>query len=475
MRISFKILGLVLMLIFANGCRKTVSKKQDGDSLHKTTDKPNVLFISIDDMNDWIEPYNGHPQTITPSMKALSERSYIFTNAHAAAPLCNPSRVALLTGIDPRHSGIISNNAFYPFRDHLPKAETLLDRFNEKGYITAVWGKIYHKKDGEKEDLDIYRYDYGRPKTAPENPKNELPELTEKVYKYFDWGAYPDSVGTWGEHQSANHAIAFLNEKHNKPFFAAIGMRLPHLPWNVPDEFMTPFDSLDIKVPPYLKNDYVDIPDFILNYRPKTQIGHRIILNKNKQQEAVKAYLAAIHYSDYEVGRILDALESSKYSNNTIIILWSDHGFHLGEKDWWRKNTLWERSTRVPLMIALPKQKQKTEITQPTSLIDLFPTLLALCNISSKGKTDGINLKTVFENTKTKLQRDFVATTNEAGTALRDNEWRYIRYIDGSEELYHTTQDPNEFKNLINDIYAKEKLQEMRNRWYGVKTKKNDK
>ncbi len=428
----------------------------------ETSTPPNVLFIAIDDLNDWVEPLGGHPQAGTPHLNAFAEQAMTFTNAHASAPLCNPSRVSLLTGLDPRTTGIVTNNAFYPFREHLPDTETMIQYFKREGYYTAGFGKIFHKEDSRTEPWDEYKWCSGRPRPDPA-PGHGIPFITDSVYRYFDWGPVPDSIGKWGEHKMANEAIRFLNRSHSSPFFLAMGFRLPHLAWYAPSEFFEAYDSTDIILPDFDHRDLEDIPGIIIERNRKNQIAHDTIMARGVWKEAVKAYLATIAYIDFELGNVLEQLKSSAYYNNTIVVIWSDHGFHLGEKNTWRKNTLWEESTRVPLFIRTPDMDRQGATTDfPVSLLDLYPTLVSLCGLPPRAGLDGQNISLLLDDPDARLERSHVTTTNTLGSAVRTKNWRYIRYNDGAEELYDHNNDPLERINLIEDPAHSAKVNELR-------------
>ncbi|MEB3343880.1 sulfatase [Aquimarina gracilis] len=435
------------------------SKKKDTIKIAK---KPNVLFISIDDLNDWVEPLGGHPQAITPNLEEFAKRAMTFTNAHASAPLCNPSRVSIMTGLDPRNTGIVSNNAFYPFRKYLPDAETMIQHFKKEGYYTAGFGKVFHKEDSKTEPWDEYAWCSGRPKPTP-YPGHGIKFITDSVYRYFDWGAVADSISKWGENQITQKVDEFFKKSHESPFFLAAGFRLPHLGWYTPPRFHKLYDSLDIQLPDFSHDDIKDVPAIILESVKKDRRAHDTIMGRGVWQDAVKSYLASVSYIDYELGRIMEKLKSSSYYENTIVIVWSDHGFHLGEKSTWRKNTLWEESTRVPLLIHAPEvTKLGAKTDHPVSLLDLYPTLVSLCGITPRDDLDGQNISELLSDPETKLDKDYVTTTNVLGTAIRNKNWRYIQYKDGSEELYDHRTDPLEHINLIGNSDYLDQLNKLR-------------
>ncbi len=447
---------LPVCLFIFNGC---TPKKSTSTNINKA---PNVLFISIDDLNDWVEPLGGHPQAITPNLKDFATQAMNFTNAHASAPLCNPSRVSLMTGLDPRSTGVVSNNAFYPFRKYLPDAETMIQHFKREGYYTAGFGKVFHKDDSKTEPWDEYEWCSGRPKPKP-YPGHGIKFITDSVYRYFDWGPVNDTITKWGENQIAQKVSDFFEKPHQAPFFLAAGFRLPHLGWYTHPKFHKMYDSLDIALPDFSKDDIDDIPEIILASVKKDRSAHDTIMGRKVWKDAVKSYLASVSYVDYELGRILKRLKASPYYENTIVVIWSDHGFHLGEKSTWRKNTLWEESTRVPLLIHVPgltKSSAKTD--HPVSLLDLYPTLVDLCGITPRDDLDGQIISALLSDPATKLNKDYVTTTNVLGTAIRNKNWRYIRYKDGAEELYDHRTDPSEHTNLIKNPEYSEQIQELR-------------
>ncbi len=426
-------------------------------------EKPfNVLFISIDDLNDWVEPLGGHPQASTPNLKDFSKKAMNFTNAHASAPLCNPSRISLMTGLDPRSTGIVSNNAFYPFRDHLPNAETMIQHFKREGYYTAGFGKIFHKEDSKTEPWDEYEWCSGRPKPKP-FPGHGIKFITDSVYRYFDWGVVKDTITKWGENQITQNVSNFLDKPHKSPFFLAAGFRLPHLGWYTQERFHKPYDSLEISLPDFSPDDINDIPSIILESIKKDRKAHDTIMGRGVWQDAVKSYLASVSYIDYELGHILEKLKATGYYDNTIVVVWSDHGFHLGEKSTWRKNTLWEESTRIPLLIHVPDvTKSNAKTDHPVSLLDLYPTLVSLCGITPRNDLEGQNISELLSNPEVELGKNYVTTTNVLGTAVRNKNWRYIRYKDGSEELYDHRNDPSEHNNLVDNSDYTDQLNTLR-------------
>ena len=420
-------------------------------SLHAA--KPNVLFIAIDDLNDWIGALGGHPQARTPNLDRLAKRGVLFTRAYCAAPSCNPSRAALMTGILPSTSGVYHNSQ--PWRPAMPKAVTLPQHFTQHGYWSAGSGKIYHGRYPDPASWQTYFPDQKKNKpTDPlpaERPINGIPKTA-----HFDWGPVAKPSKAMGDYQVADWIIGQLNREHDKPFFLACGIYRPHLPWYVPQKYFDLFNESEIQLPPTIKDDLNDVPAAGVKMA-KPQGDHAKVSKHNQWQKAVHGYLASIAFADEQVGRVLNALEKSSHASNTIIVLWTDHGWHLGEKEHWRKFTLWERAGRTPVMFVVPKGISKalaqgtqagTRVDRPVGLIDIYPTLLDLCGLSENKALEGQSLVPLLANSKAKWDRPALTTFGRNNHALRTPQWRYIRYGDGSEELYDHQTDPNEWTNL---------------------------
>ncbi len=220
----------------------------------------------------------------------------------------------------------------------------------------------------------------------------------------------------------------------------------PHLPWYAPRRFFDLYPLTEVVTPKNSEEDLKDIPEAGKRFAAARRSDLNNIENQGAVLRAVQAYLASISYADEQLGRVLDVLETSEYKANTVIVFWSDHGWHLGEKRHWHKSTLWEESTRIPLIIAAPKLKPGV-CEQPVSLLDLYPTLLDLCDISGDQEFDGLSLMPQLRLPETKRQ-PAVIEFRKGNAAVRSARWRYIRYSDGSEELYDHKTDSNEWKNL---------------------------
>ena len=431
-------------------------------------DKPNVLFIAVDDLNDWVGALDGHPQTRTPNIDHLASRGVLFTNAHTAAPACNPSRVALMTGLFPTSTGVYLNNQ--PWRPVLPDAVTLPQYFMAHGYETLGAGKIYHDWFPDPDSWNDYFP--SQTKNRPDDPLpdhrpvNGIPDTHP-----FDWGPVDVPEGEMGDAQVANWIIDRLQEDHDKPFFLASGFYRPHLPWYVPKAYFDrhPLDSVEL--PKILENDLEDVPaaGIAMAAWPGCfgetacreswsgellwkQTDHKNILEHDQWQQAVQGYLASIEFADAQVGRVIDALEQSTYADDTIIVLWSDHGWHLGEKSHWRKFSLWERSTRVTFLVVAPGVTEPSgRSPRPVNLVDIYPTLVDLVGLPTPSGLDGVSLRPLLEVPEASWERASLTTHGRGNHAVRGERWRYIRYADGSEELYDHGADDPEWHNLAGD------------------------
>jgi len=405
-----------------------------------TQAKPNILFLAIDDLNDWIGVLDGYPGVQTPHLDRLAERGVLFTRAYCAAPACNPSRAALLTGVRPSTSGVYHNPQ--PFRNVLPDAVTLPQHFKANGYHVIGGGKIFH---GSFPDPPSWHEYFNRPPdpTPPKRPVNGI-----KAGKHFDWGPLDVPDEAMSDYKVAQWGIDYLQKKHDKPFFLAVGFFRPHLPWYVPRKYFDRYPLDKIVLPKVKDDDLDDIPE-IGRQIARPEGDHRKVLEAKQWTKAVQGYLASITFVDTCVGRILDALGKSDYADNTIIVMWSDHGWHLGEKKHWRKFTLWEEATRAPVMFVVPGMTKPAQRCDRTiSYIDLYPTLVELCGLPAVSRLEGTSIVPLLKRPDTPWDHPAVTTYGRGRHGVRSERWRYIRYDDGTEELYDHESDPMEWTNL---------------------------
>jgi len=427
------------------------------------TARPNVLFIAIDDLNDWVGCLGGHPDVKTPNLDRLAERGVLFTNAHCSAPACNPSRASLLTGILPSTSGVYYNSQPWRRSSVLADAVTLPQHFMAHGYRVIGGGKIFH--GAYPDPASWHQYFPSKRKTKPDDPLppnrplNGIPKTA-----HFDWGPVHVPESEMGDYKVADWVISQLRKKHDKPFFLACGFFRPHLPWYVPPKYFDMYPLDKITLPNVNENDLDDVPP-IGRKMARPDGDHRKVIQYNQWRKAVQGYLASISFVDACLGRVLDAFDESPYAHNTIIVLWADHGWHLGEKLHWRKFALWEEATHAPLMIVAPGiTKAGSRSHRPVSLIDIYPTLIDLCRLSPKPELQGKSLLPLLKNPDASWSRPALTTYGRNNHSLRTERWRYIRYSDGTEELYDHHTDPLEWTNLAGDPKYQQLKQELR-RW----------
>ena len=411
--------------------------------------QPNVLFIAIDDLNDWVGCLGGNPDTKTPNIDRLAARGVLFTKAYCSAPVCNPSRASLMTGIRPSTSGVYENQQ--PMRESpvLKDAVTIPQHFMAHGYTATGGGKIYH---GAFPDPPSWQaYFPSQQQNQPSNPKPEnTPVNGFPKTGHFDWGPLDHPDSDMGDFKTVDWVSAELKKDHDKPFFLACGIYKPHLPWYVPQKYFDMFPPDKITLPRGKDDDLDDIPK-IGKWLALRSGDHKKILEHGAWRKAVQGYLASIAFADAQIGRVVDALDSSPYAKNTVIVLWSDHGWSLGEKEHWRKFALWEETTRNVFTITAPGiTTPGSRCDRVVSLLDVYPTLIDICGLSKRISLEGVSLMPLLKDPSAKWERPAVTTYLRGNHSVRSERWRYIRYNDGGEELYDHSNDPLEWTNLAN-------------------------
>ena len=409
--------------------------------------RPNVLFIAVDDLNDWIACLGGHPGVKSPNFDRLAKRGVLFTNAHCAAPLCNPSRAALMTGIRPSTSGVYHNPQPWRSSEVLKNAVTLPQHFMAHGYRAVGGGKIYHGGFPDPPSWQAYFPSQTQNKPPdplpPGRPLNGIPRTA-----HFDWGPVDVGDEEMGDWKVASWAIGELKKTHDKPFFLACGFFRPHLPWYVPKKYFDLYPLDQVQLPKVKEDDLDDIPE-IGKRIARPEGDHKKVIEHKQWRKAVQAYMASISFTDACLGRVLDAFEKSQYTKNTIIVLWADHGWHLGEKLHWRKFSLWEEATRNPLMFVVPGlTRPGGRCTRPVNLLDIYPTLVDLCGLKPNKALEGTSLAGLLKDPSAEWDRPSLTTFGRNNHSLRGEHWRYTRYRDGTEELYDHRADPWEWTNL---------------------------
>ena len=494
MRILLRLVPLIFLLQSASGAGK-----------------PNVLLIVCDDLNDYVETLGGHPQARTPNIRRLIASGVSFTQAHCNIPICNPSRASFLTGLYPHTSGCFGFTAWDSY-EVLRNSRTLMAHFRQHGYHTLGTGKIMHNRgrnqwsefgylsdygpfanDGQKADVahpDIpspFRDDFG----AVDGSFGALRNLEGSRFKWRtgNWAGRRElkyhsetERDPTGDELNASWAVEKLGElaESGKPFLMGLGFIRPHTPLIVPQKYFDLFPLESIKLPDILPGDVEDT--FKGTLAPGSDDrsddrGHKMYSSLIKSfkgdrdlalRKFIQAYLASVASVDDLVGQVLKAVDSSPLKDNTIIVFTSDHGWGMGEKDYLYKNSLWQESTRVPFIIRAPGvSKAGGSCELPVSLVDLYPTLLDLCGLpagttlNAKGRPlDGHSLKPLLKDpAKGTWDGPDAALTalykwadyyDPAGQSYsqRYKDWRYVRYANGREELYHTAKDPHEWHNL---------------------------
>ncbi len=415
----------------------------------KTAEKPNVLLIIADDLNDWIGPMKGHPQTKTPNLDKLAARGMTFMNAYIAAPICNPSRASFMTGRRPSTTGIYDNQQ--PAMAHIPRGVQLNDYLRKYDYTSFGAGKIYHYNQFRKEDFDDVSF--LTDDTLPSHPAKRRPSpfgyrmfTEDKPTNEFDeQRAEKDLV----DYRSVDWCIDKLKgrEDQKNPFFMTCGIHRPHTPWDVPKKYFDLYSLDTLELPIVRTNDLADVPQAGVRFANPGG-AHDEVLKAGVWKDRVRAYLASISYMDAQVGRLLESLAKSKQADNTIIVFVSDHGWHLGEKEHWAKSALWRQATRVPYIWVAPGlTKGGTKCDTAVDTLSLFPTICELAGVAVPKHVEGISVTPLLKNAKAKWTQPAITTHLQNNHAITTADWRYIRYADGTEELYNQKTDKNEWTN----------------------------
>ena len=412
--------------------------------------KPNVLFIAIDDMNDWTSVFNKDNPIKTPNLERLARRGLFFRNAFCSTPACNPSRTAILTGLHATTSGVYGNRD--PWRKMLPDAVTLPQYFKRHGYCTKGAGKIFHHGRTGRSDPANPDFQTFLPMLPARGPKPN--------YNGYRTGPLSKTHYDWGEHtqkmidlDTVEWVENVMGQQWDAPMFLAAGIFKPHLPFYAPPETFTNYSLEETKLPPMPANDLDDVPPAAVE---KAHTEFFVYENTTAQppnspgslKRMVQCYQASADFADQMVGRLIDKLDASGRAGNTIVVLWADHGYHLGDKESCVKFTLWEKANHVPLIIVAPGiAAPGSRCDRPVSLLDIYPTLVELAGLPPKRDVDGKSLLPLLQDPR-KQWPPALMTMGRGHHAVRSDRWRYIRYADGSEELYDHSKDPWEWTNL---------------------------
>ncbi len=413
--------------------------------------RPNFLVIAIDDLNDYVGCLGGHPNAITPNIDRLANRGVLFTRAYCNSPVCQPSRTSLWTGLRPTTIGITANRSkWFREQSRRPDAVSLPQALGSAGYSTLGFGKLFHVGRPDESAVEWQRsnvFSYG-PRQKPKLNYDQGDAIT-------DWGVPPKDSDPAASFDPiiADRTIAALSDRHSQPLLLGCGFYRPHTPLYAASKWFDMHAKATIALPETPPNDNDDLVYFGRRPRRPQDVEAPGLFTQDwaektgKWKDVLQAYLACTTAMDFQLGRVLEALDRGPYADNTYVILFSDHGWHLGEKRHWGKAALWEQTTRVPMIVAGPGIPSGVRYDQPVDLLTIAPTILDYAGVQSPGELDGKSLRPVLENPK----RDWphpVLTTFVDHHALRTPRWRYIRYASGEEELYDHSRDSDEFENL---------------------------
>lgn len=425
--------------------------------------RPNVLFIAIDDQNDWIGCMGGHPWAKTPNLDRLAERGTLFLNAHCQSPLCNPSRTSLLLSVRPTTTGIYGLEPWFRTLTELQERVTLPQHFANSGYRTLAAGKIFHtgtagpgRNWAVGDQPQEFQVHGPTPGIGARPEKKLIPPTPMGNHPLMDWGVFPHRDVDKGDYQVASWAVEQIQAaQKGQPIFLAAGFFLPHVPCYATEEWFELYPDDDSLLPVIRADDRHDTPRFSWYLHWSLPEPRWKWIEDNQQsRNLVRSYLACTSFVDAQVGRLLAALESSAIADNTIVVVCSDHGWHLGEKQITGKNSLWAEATRVPLIMAGPGITAGQQCDQPAELLDIYPTLIELCDLPVRDDLEGISLLPQLKDFSAHRERPAITSHNQGNHAIRSQRWRFIRYADGSQELYDTQQDPNEWTNLLDESSA---------------------
>ena len=432
--------------------------------------KPNVLFIAVDDLNNMIGPIDNFSNIKTPNFDRLAKMGVTFTNAHVQAPLCGPSRASIMTGLRPSKTGIYGmtpDNEIRREGNPATKDITFLpEYFQQNGYHTMGIGKLFHIHAPK----NVFQESGGRVKGFGPYPKERF------VWNGFgkgikgkhgrtstDWGAFPENDTLMPDHQSVNWVKERLQKSYEKPFFMGLGFLRVHVPLYVPQKWFDLYPLDKIETPPYKSDDLNDIPNIGLQINDLPMMPSTEWAKKSGEwKKIVQAYLACVSYIDYELGRVLDALENSKHADNTIIVLWSDHGYRLGEKGTFAKHALWETATKAPLFFAGPNLPKGKKIDAPVEMLSIYPTLLELSGLPAYSRNEGKSLVSIMQTNKEIKESYALTTFGMNNHAIKKDGFRFIQYEDGTQEFYDHSIDPNEWQNEASNPKYASKIEELK-------------
>ncbi len=468
-----RIFVIVLFVLVNLACKSEKKEVEVHD------EKLNIVYIAVDDLNRWVGCLGG--QAKTPNIDKLAAQGILFTNAHCVVPACNPSRVAIMTGLRPETTGQYTNAG--NFREKPGNADriTMPQYLSANGYESVAAGKIFHHPRGKAEEpnpfSDDVSWDYqnknnvgttGHQLYLDEGDQAKWLEGAMRkdgsgstgasyISKFGVWGVTPQKTEETADYQNAVFSADYLSKKHDKPFFLACGIFRPHSPQLAPQEFFDMYPLDEIKLHDLPEDDMEDIPEHIRTNFSSEFVGH--VKEKGQLRNAVQGYLASVSFADACIGKVLEGLENGPNKDNTIVVLWTDHGWQLGHKNRWEKFSLWDIATNSPLIIKHPKKDiASTKTNQPVSLLDLYPTLMDFIGLEKPSDLEGVSLAPFFEDKNYKRPEPAIITFEEGNRSVIKDNLNYIRYKNNTEELYDHSNDKMEYNNIANDeAYAEKK------------------
>ncbi|MEC8777899.1 MAG: sulfatase, partial [Verrucomicrobiota bacterium] len=413
----------------------------------KDTELPSVLLINVDDWNDWNSVLEGHSQAITPNIERFAKKGVTFSHAICASPSCGPSRPALFTGIAPSRSGNISNDSGKrPWRFYAgPETITIPKLFSQNGWDSIGIAKNFHR--GDAAEFDTYVPPFKTPK--------KLKKVGVRLNSSAIWDIADIPASEMGDYKAASSAIKTI-DSHEGPLFLSVGIYRPHVPWIVPQAYFDLYPPETLQLSERRVEDLDDLPErlkLVAGFEAKFGKGyHEMLVEKGYDKQFARAYLASVTFADEQVGRILDAWYASPYAETGYVVLWSDHGYMLGEKNAWSKIKPWYDSSHSNFMVAGPGLPKGAVCGKAVSLLDLYPTLIELLNLPKPPQTlDGNSLVPLLKDPDAEWDRPVRMTSQMDGVffeSILSNDFRMTRLATGETELYKLANDPHEFTNL---------------------------
>jgi len=412
------------------------------------TGKPkNVLFVIVEDLKNIMGCY-GHPLVQTPNLDRLARKGVIFDKAYCQFPVCNPSRTSFLTGLRPDTTKVLDNRV--PWNTHLENPITLPRLFRDNGYYTVGLGKVFHGH-GQHDDAQAWDVDLDYGPTAV-GKRGEGRNMTDGQVKWCRWLAAEGGDEDQPDGQLAAKAIEILKQDRDKPLFMALGFHKPHDPFHAPKKYfdMYPLDKL---MPPMMPDNRSEKEDYMIGSG-----WHKSFkaFSLQDQREFLRCYYACTTFTDVQIGKVMDELDRQDLWKDTAVFFVGDHGYNLGEYDWWNKNVLMEDSARIPMIAVVEGQTPaNVRCDRFVEMVDLYPTFADLCGLKGPDNLEGVSFRPLLGRPNTLWKEAAYTQTKRGditGRSIRTQRWRYNEWArDGevlSQELFDHASDPSEYRNL---------------------------